>query len=421
VDPATRQRLTSILDRAESNLKDSLLPFWGNSTWDDEHGGFLTRLDRKGKRIDTSEKLLIMQARMISSLASAHRHGITERGYLDLAARGFDFLLRKMWDAKDAGFFFSVARDGTPNTTRKNTDSHAYAIIALTDFHMASGRNDALRWAQKTFDILQERAADRELGFIEDFDGGEWPVHNDDQMNLGGRKDIKTIDTHVNLLESFCYLLRSSKAPEHRQALKGLLDLLVLKGIHHEYGCTITSVDRDWNPLPDANGKMTTCYGLNVEASWLMLAAADLLRESRDKYRDVILGLVDHALDYGFDHERGGLASYGPLSGKVTDAADLNDSRLLKPWWGQAEMLNALLDVYRWTGSPNYLSAFEKLFDWIWAYQIDHRYGGWYQEVRWDTGEPVTTDKGREWKAAFHASRALIRTSDALRQILRAA
>ena len=37
--------------------------------WDDDYGGFLTRLDRHGRRLDDSEKFLMMQVRMIASLA----------------------------------------------------------------------------------------------------------------------------------------------------------------------------------------------------------------------------------------------------------------------------------------------------------------------------------------------------------------
>ncbi|MFX0060380.1 MAG: hypothetical protein ACFE8J_18945, partial [Candidatus Heimdallarchaeota archaeon] len=70
------------------------------------------------------------------------------------------------------------------------------------------------------------------------------------------------------------------------------------------------------------------------------------------------------------------------------------------------------------TEESKYLNAFVKLFDWVWTYQIDHEWGGWYQDVHWESGKPVTTEKGREWKTSFHTSRALIRISTALRRMI---
>lgn len=411
---ADRARLADILRRAESALADNLMPFWATHAYDAEYGGFLTRLDRRGRRLDDSEKILIMQVRMISSLASAHRFGLNDRGYLDLAGQGFEFVTKHMWDHGEGGFYFSVARDGTPKIRRKNTDFHGYALVGLADYHLASGRADALDWAGKVFDVLMEKAADRDQGFIEDFDGGAWPALNADQMHLGGQTRIKTIDMHTNIMEGLLYLARITGKPRHLDALRNVVHLIATKGIDRENGCSITAFDCDWNPVADAAGRMTTSYGLNVEIAWLMLEAVDTLGEPRAAYRDTILALVDHALAYGFDQERGGLAAYGPMTGHVLDADGLPPDRLLKPWWGQAELLNALTDVYVWTRDPKYLAALEKLFEWIWTRQIDHECGDWYQDDHWDTGAPVTTDKGGEWKTSFHAGRALMRTCRAL-------
>jgi mannose/cellobiose epimerase-like protein (N-acyl-D-glucosamine 2-epimerase family) len=105
------------------------------------------------------------------------------------------------------------------------------------------------------------------------------------------------------------------------------------------------------------------------------------------------------------------------MSGHVMNASDLPASRLLKAWWAQAEMLNALVYACEWTMQRQYLDAFIKLFDWIWTYQIDHECGDWFQDVSWDSGKPLTTEKGLEWKTAFHASRALIQASQIIQEL----
>jgi len=417
-DAEQKAQLVQIRKRAETNLAENVMPFWATHTWDEQYGGFLTRLDREGRRLDDSEKFLMMQIRMISSLSAAHRHGLRDRGYLELACKGYDFLVNHMWDKTNGGFFHSVARDGTPNTTRKNTDVHAYALTGLTEHYRASERREVLDRALQVFDLLMAEAADRDLGFIEDFDGGEWPVLNDEQMNLGDRTDIKTVDMHTNVMEGFLYLARTTGDAAHLNALREVTELIRTKGIDPQHGCSITAFDRDWNPISDGSGNMTTCYGLNIEMAWLMLEAIDLLGESWPDWRPTILGLIDHALAFGFDHKRGGFAAYGPMHGSVVDADELAPDRMLKPWWVQAEGLNALLDAWLWSEAQRYLDAFLKLFDWVWIRQIDHECGGWYQDTDWETGTPATTDKGREYKTSFHTSRALIRVASALGLLL---
>ena len=418
VEPTIRNELSELQNKAEHSLKDNLLPFWTKTSWDEEYGGFLTRLNRTGECIDTSQKIFIMQVRMLWSLSAARMFGITDRGYIELAHRAFDYIIETMWDRDEGGFYFSVTRDGRPINKRKNTDFHAYALTGLSEYYCASQKKEALTWANRVFDLLIEKAGDREFGFIEDFDEKQWPVLNSEQMNLGDSHRIKTIDMHTNIMEGFTYLFRASEDSKHLGALQNVFHLIVNKGIHPEHRCGITAFDYDWNPVPDVNGRWTTSYGLNVELAWLLLEAVDLLNFSREAYRTPILGLIDHALSYGFDRERGGLAAYGPMKGHVLEAVDLPEERLLKVWWEQAEMLNALAYAYEWTKERRYYDDLIKLFQWIWTYQIDHEYGGWYQDVDWRSGRPSTTDKGSEWKTAFHSSRALIQLSKAIDRIL---
>jgi mannose/cellobiose epimerase-like protein (N-acyl-D-glucosamine 2-epimerase family) len=320
INNSVRNTLLEIRERAVANLKDSVLPFWARA-WDHEQGGFFGHLDRVGNVIDPSEKLLIKQVRMLYSLSAAHRFGIAERGYLELAHRGFDYITGTMWDNEEGGFYYSVNREGRPSSTRKNTDVHGYVLIGLSEYYLASQRREALEWGNRVFDVLAEKAKDGERGYREEFDDGKWPVLNSEQMSLGDRNDIKTIDMHTNILEGLVYLCRASSDQKHRAALQAVLRLIVDKGLHPEQ-CGITAFDFDWNPVPDVDGRWTTSYGLNAELAWLLLAAVDVLHHPRESYRRAILGLIDHSLRFGFDQQRGGVAAFGPLRGHVLRAEE---------------------------------------------------------------------------------------------------
>jgi mannose/cellobiose epimerase-like protein (N-acyl-D-glucosamine 2-epimerase family) len=401
-------RLPAILRNAEASLADNIMPFWTRNTWDEEGGGFITHLDRTGERLGPTDKHLVIQARMIWTLAAAHRHGLAHRGYLERAGQGVRFLKERMWDPEHSGFFWRVGRDGQPVDARKVTYGHAFAMYALAEFAMASGDPGALAWAETVFDVLYEKADDGELGVREEF-ARDWRVPP------GNGQERKTVNTHLHLLEGLTTLARASGKGRHATALRRILEVLLVKGLHLRDRCALDChFDRAWRLGSRRERKIVTSYGHNVELAWLILEAVDTLGEPRATVRESVLGLIDHALTYGFDRTRGGVARYGPSAGSAVRALYLDKERLAKHWWEQAEMLVATIEAYRWTGDAKYLTAFEKQFDWVWTYQTDHDGGDWFEATTWD-GRPLIWNKGHEWKCPYHSARALIRVSEALR------
>ena len=74
-------------------------------------------------------------------------------------------------------------------------------------------------------------------------------------------------------------------------------------------------------------------------------------------------------------------------------------------------MLIATLAAYQLTGEARYLVAFEKQFDWVWRFQIDHEQGDWFEATDWKSGRPLSFVKGHEWKEPYHGTRALMEIS----------
>jgi len=157
--PAEHARLTTILRQADADFRDDVMPFWTRYTWDDQYGGFMTAVDRQGNPGKNTDKYLIMQARMIWTLASAHAYGIRNRGYLPLAGKAAKYVIHKMWDPKYQGFYLKVARDGTPSDTNKFTYCQEFAIYALAKYAQVSGDREALAWAEKTYALVKEKGA----------------------------------------------------------------------------------------------------------------------------------------------------------------------------------------------------------------------------------------------------------------------
>jgi cellobiose epimerase len=220
-------------------------------------------------------------------------------------------------------------------------------------------------------------------------------------------------------MEALTTLVELTGEAGHAARLRSVLDLLLTRGIDTRHRHAIDEpLDRHWRRVTRWRWAVDVSYGHGAELAWLCRRAVDVLGDPPDRIRARVLGLVDHALDFGFDHRRGGLARSGPPMGHARLAWYLPAAYRTKRWWEQAEMLVATLVAHRWTGEPRYLAAFARQFAWVWTHQIDHAGGDWFEATSWRDGRPLSFVKGDEWKEPYHGARALMEVSRALSSIL---
>jgi mannobiose 2-epimerase len=393
-------------EAAGAALRD-LVAFWSRAAPDPEHGGFLTDLDRWGRPGGPGHKHVIMQARLVWTFATAHAHGLGDGGLLDLADRGVGFLTTRLWDSRAGGFAWAVDRDGAPLDARKDATAQAFGIYALVAHARASGDAGSLAWAERAFDVLRDRADAGASGFGETFAPDWTPV-----PGPGGA--ARTVGAHLHLMEAFAALAEATGRAEHRRAAARVAALLVRHAVDPATGATGEAFDDAWRPLRPAPGPAPVSYGHAVELAWLALAAPPGLGLAAGPARTRLLAVIDHALAWGFDHRRGGLARHGPRLGRAAAAVYLHPRRLHKVWWVQAEMLAALAEAWRQTGAPRYLAALARQFGWIDRYQVDHEAGGWFEAVTWRRGRPLRWTKAHRWKDPYHETRALLHVRQAL-------
>lgn len=400
--PPVPARLDAIRGHAEHALADIVLPFWATHGWDDPHGGFITHRRADGQPIGSTDKHLVPQARLVWTFAAAHRHGLTGQGYLELAGKGARFLVDRMWDPHDEGFVLSVQRDGTPRIRDKRTYGHAFAIFALSEYALAAGSEWATGWAARTFDALVDRAADGPFGFRERFDSHWMPVPGRDGVG-------KTVDVHLHVVEALTTLYEATGDPRHAAHLRALLDLILTRGVDRRDGFAMNDLlDADWSWHPARWRPIGVSYGHEAELAWLARRAVGVLGDPPDQTRAVVLGLVDHAWRYGWDHRRGGVPVFGSPVGRVRFAPYLPPSWRVKRWWEQCEMLVGLLMAYEWTREPHYLSAFARQFEWV-DPRPPARDASPFDPAAWGS---------HDWHDPYHGARALMEVSRRLRPIL---
>ena len=114
--------------------------------------------------------------------------------------------------------------------------------------------------------------------------------------------------------------------------------------------------------------------GHNVEFAWLLLHAADILGIPRAQYADVLRRKCDHCVEFGIDHEYGGVYADVPMTRPTTQTE--------KQFWQQAEVLIGMLDAYALLGDEKYWQAFRNVYDFVFSKMVVMEAGGeWYERV----------------------------------------
>ena len=396
----------SYLDSLRYALEENLLPFWAEHAWDDKYGGVIVTIDREGDFTADKKKRLIMQARFLWTYSAAWRRGLKDPRYEELARKSYRYLVDKFHDQEHGGYFFELNRPGEPIDDTQHTYAAGFVVYGLSEYHLAFGDPEALEAADALFSVLESKAKEGKLGYHETF-SRDWRKRSN-VLHTRSIKNAKTLNTHMHLMEAYTALYRASGEERHQKALEQIYQLILDKCIDPKHGYAYEPYDAQFNPIDNEFYGPSTSYGHNVELAWLLLDAALALGTDTNPTEKVALRLINHALKFGYDHQRGTLATIGPVDSSVWDQIDHYGANRVS-WWEQAELLVALLEAYDLTGDPQYAATFSKTYHWIYDNLIDHTYGGWYAYVDLPSATPITTDKGHDgWKGPYHNGRALM-------------
>lgn len=377
----------------------------------DEKGGFHQSFDRDWKRPRKDEpRFSVFQARM-TWLAATAISIFPERAeeFARYARHGFEFLSSRQWDSERGGFYDHVSREGKPVTEGigqiKSIYGNSFGLYALAAMYRACSDLFALDLGFESFEWIDSYAHD-------DVHGGYFNV-----VSLDGRcarpavakatdetkmPGIKSMNAHIHLLESFTELLRAAPHIVVRERVEEVLGI-VRDRIATPDGYLVERLTEDWRPLSE-----TTSFGHDVETAYLLLDAAQVLGTPNDeKTLQTARGLVDHAIQFGWNAALGSLADSADLKGRIIDGTS--------KWWASAEALNAFLLMHELFGAETdrYWEAFAAQWAFIKNHHIDSEHGGWFVTVGPD-GTPAMTHKADPWKEAYHETRAMMHVVERL-------
>jgi len=386
----------------KAKLQESILPYWFDTAQDKERGGYLLADDVKG-RGQAREKQLVTQSRMVWGFSHAALQGYKDahRDYLKAAAQGFRFLQSHFRDREHGGYFWKTDLAGKVTSDRKILYGEAFAIYALVEYHRASGDREALREALALYQTIQRHAHDSTNGgWYEHFER-DWRPILDPRANIEVEvAGYKSANTHLHVMEALAELAEVTRDAAVRKSLAEALDLNRKYFYPVPAGESCFHRQPNWDRVTDPKSAGLS-YGHNVEFAWLMLRAEGVL--GRPPSWSHFDNHLRHALQHGYDHERGGLYSRGFDDQPATDTD--------KVWWVQSELLAALTIAVQHRADEPYVKALGSLVEFILRYQAD-RDGIWLDTVTAD-GKPKSTAKAHNWKANYHDVRAIVKFVEA--------
>jgi mannobiose 2-epimerase len=388
----------------KTQLAEKVLPYWFDTAQDTNRGGYLLADDAVRGRSVPTEKQVVTQSRMVWTFSLAQIEGYSDmnRNYLQAATQGYHFLLDHFLDRQNGGYFWTTDLDGAPLNNCKYLYGESFVIYAFVEYYRASGDKDALRHAMELYHTIQKH--------LHDGKNGGWFEHAEANWKLLSPGDprspveivgYKSANAHLHWMEALAELYDVTQDPEVKVSLIEALRINATYFYPEDPAKCAFHRRFNWKLVTDP-GSAGLSYGHNVEFAWLMVRAETVLgRKPSWKH---FYAVLDHALKYGYDDERGGLYYRGFDNQPATDTD--------KVWWVQAEMLSALTDALKHENNPRYETTLSKLLQFIKAYQVDPKDGIWLYTVAAD-GKPRDTTKANSWKANYHDVRAMMKFIDA--------
>jgi mannobiose 2-epimerase len=417
--PPTPEAYRGIAVQVEANLARDVLAKWFPAAVDRDAGGFYENFREDWSRGPTGQKSIVYQSRLTwLSAQAAARFPDRSAEYLAATRHGVAALADKLWDKDKGGFFWAVDDAGRP-TRERGDEKHAYGIAfgiyAAASSHAVTKDAAALELAQRAFRWLDRHAHDaRNGGYFEALTGDGHPILSPAANRpaadaIGTAYGRKSMNTHIHLLEAMTALHAVWPEPAVRARLAELHDV-VLTRIYADRGSQHLYLSADWKPVPGPDS-----YGHDVETAFLLAESAEALGKRDDPVTwRAARRLVDHALDAGFDHARGGFYYEGAAA-----AASGHARQTQKVWWVQAEGLNALLLMHERFGreTPRYWEAFAKTWAFVSKHQVDAKHGGWHNTVSAEGAPTPGRAKSDRWTEGYHQGRALLTVSARLRNL----
>jgi N-acylglucosamine 2-epimerase len=376
----------------KNELLDNVIPFWLNHSKDQEHGGYLTSLDRQGHVYDT-DKHIWLQGRQVWTFSMLYDQVEKKEQWLEFAVHGAEFLKKFGHDEK-GNYYFSVTREGRPLVQPYNIFSDCFAAMGYGKLAKCLPGRGYEELAEKTYRSILARAEDPK---------GQY------NKRYPGTRTLRNLTLPMircNLSLELEHIIGSSALEETSEALIGeILNVFY----QEEWGIVLENVEPDGAFSDTFEGRLLN-PGHTIEAMWFLMDLG--IRLGRPAVVEKAVEIMLRTLESGWDPEYGGVFSFMDVKRKPLLQLEWDQ----KLWWVHVETLVALAKGYAYRGDPDCKRWFTKVHDYTWKHFRDPEYGEWFGYLN-RRGEVLIPLKGGRWKGCFHIPRSLYQVSNTLERL----
>ncbi|WP_293954234.1 MULTISPECIES: AGE family epimerase/isomerase [unclassified Sphingobacterium] len=376
------------MNRFRETLENNILPFWSEKMVDLEFGGFYGKMDGHNHLVPYSSKGAVMHARILWTFSAAYRQ-FNDISYLRMAERAYQYLRDNFIDKEYGGVYWELDYQGKPLNTKKQTYAQGFALYGFSEFYRATGTSEALELSIDLFKLIEHTYDDEYGGYLEAF-SRDWSPIADMRLSEKDENQVKTMNTHLHILEPYTNLLQVWPDDQLISAQKGLVDLFVSKIYDSRTGHLNLFFDREWHSTTD-----TISYGHDIEAAWLLWEATIVLNipALSQSIKDIVISIGLAAVE--------GILPDGSMAYEFKNG-HLDDER---HWWVQAEAVVGYSYLSKIVPDSKFLDLAENAWNFIQTKLIDVQFGEWYWSVLPDGQINRNDDKAGFWKCPYHNGR----------------
>jgi len=394
-------QVTPWMSDIERELQENILAFWMKNTLDHSQGGFLGEIKKDLQVVEGADKSLVLNTRILWTFSAAYRI-YKDDNYLTMADRAYEYIIANFIDQEHGGLFWMLTADGKPAEDKKQVYGQAFAIYALSEYHRATGHEEALSQAILLFHVLEKYSYDPvHKGYIEAL-SRDWQITDDLSLSDKDLNEKKSMNTHLHVMEAYTNLLRvwpsSVLSTKLQELIEVTLDHIVDPVTNHFQ----LFFDEEWHVKSDH-----ISYGHDIEGSWLLLEAAEVLGNTAllERTKLVAIAMAEATYNEGIDPDGGIL--------NEANAAGLLDTD--KDWWPQAEAMVGFYNAYQMTGDVKFEQAARKSWEFIQTFIVDHEHGEWFWSVNREGLPNLENSKVSPWKCPYHNGRACMEMLERLK------
>ena len=372
-------------------LTGNILPFWRDKMTDNVRGGFYGRMTGKGELVPDAEKGAVLNARILWTFSAAYRL-LKKQEYLETATRAKRYLIDNFYDPEFGGVYWSLDCEGKPKDTKKQIYALGFAIYGLSEYHRATDDAEALDYAIRLFESIEQHSFDPEKnGYCEALTR-EWGDMADVRLSDKDENERKTMNTHLHILEPYTNLFRVWKDERLEKQLRNLINLFTDKILNIRTGHLELFFDEDW-----VSKYHIVSYGHDIEASWLLHEAALTLGDA------AILEVVEPLVEYIAAAAGEGLNPDGSMVYETFLEQHHTDTDC--HWWVQAENVVGHLNLYQYFDDEVALQKAFRCWEFIKRKLVERKQGEWYWSVHADGSVNTVDDRAGFWKCPYHNGR----------------